>query len=256
MSEPRTKTSKEQNMPNETEGDNVEFSMDELESLFNKSQQQETPPAQNDSTESDEQSKEKDVTETQAFAKRLRERTDKAVAEERERIAQSLGYKDYADMQKANERKMFEDKGLDPEEISPLVDELVKKKLESDPRMQELEQFKAKQVEEFAKRELAEISNLTGVKYESLEQLPQDVIDDWRKTGSLKKSYIALHGEELIVKARSTQQRGETTHLQSTGTNAPKPPTGRPLTDKEKQMYRFFNPGITEEQLNSKTIKD
>ena len=157
MSEPRTKTLKEQNMPNETEGDNVEFSMDELESLFREPQQQETPPVQNenDSTESNEQPKEKDVTETQTFAKRLRERTDKAVAEERERIAQSLGYKDYADMQKANERKMFEDKGLDPEEISPLVDELVKKKLESDPRMQELEQFKAKQFEEVAKRELA-----------------------------------------------------------------------------------------------------
>lgn len=247
-------------MPND-DGVNVVFSTEELEELFGENKQQETPPA-NEGNEppaqedGEGQSKSKDPTDTQVFAKRLKERTDKAVAEERERIAQSLGYTSYEDMQKQKEKKMFEDKGLDPEQVSPIVDELVKKKLEEDPRIKELEQFKQKQVQEFAQRELAEISKLTGVKYDSLDQLPKDVIDDWRKTGSLKKSYISLHGEELILKARSNQQKGDTSHLQSPGGATPTPSTGRPMTDKEKQMYKFFNPGVNDDELNKKTIKD
>ena len=249
-------------MPNKN-GDKIVFSTEELQELFGESNSQKAPaanegnePATETNTEGQGESQKQDPTETQVFAKRLKERTDKAVAEERERIAQSLGYASYEDMQKQKEHKMLEDKGLDPEQVSPIVDELVKKKIEEDPRIKELEQFKQKQVQEFAQRELNEISKLTGVKYESLNQLPQDVIDDWRKTGSLKKSYIALHGEELIMKARSAQQKGDTSHLQSAGGATPTPSTGRPMTDKEKQMYKFFNPGVKDEELNKKTIKD
>ena len=247
-------------MPND-EGANVEFTYEELEALFNESQQQETPPAtevnkpQGEGAENNEQ-KETDPTTTQTFAKRLKERTDKAVAEERENIAKSFGYTSYQEMQKAREQKMFEDKGLDPEQVSPLVDELVKKKLEEDPRMKELEAFKKQQVQEFAKKELSEISKLTGTKYDSLEQLPKDVVEDWKRTGSLKKSYISLHGEELITKARAAAQRGDTSHLQDAGGSAPAPTASRPMTDKEKQIYRMFNPTITEDELNKKTIKE
>ena len=249
-------------MPNEN-GDNIVFSMEELQDLFGGNDAQKAPaanegnePATQEQTEGQSEQKETDPTETQVFARRLKERTDKAVAEERERIAQSLGYASYEDMQKQKEHKMLEDKGLDPEQVSPIVDELVKKKLEEDPRIKELEQFKQKQVQEFAQRELSEISKLTGVKYESLNQLPQDVIEDWRKTGSLKKSYIALHGEELIMKARSAQQKGDTSHLQSSGGATPTPSTGRAMTDKEKAIYKMFNPSVSDEELNKKTIKD
>lgn len=44
--------------------------------------------------------------------------------------------------------------------------------------------------------------------------------------------------------------------MQSAGGATPTPSTGRPMTDKEKQMYKFFNPGIKDEELNKKTIKD
>ena len=248
-------------MPND-EGANVEFTYEELEALFNESQRQETPPAtegnkpQGEGTDNKEQNKETDPTTTQAFAKRLKERTDKAVAEERENIAKSLGYASYQEMQKAREQKMFEDKGLDPEQVSPIVDELVKKKLEEDPRMRELEAFKKQQVQEFAKKELSEISKLTGTKYDSLEQLPKDVVEDWKRTGSLKKSYISLHGEELITKARAIAQRGDTSHLQNAGGSAPAPTTSRPMTDKEKQIYKMFNPTVSDDELNKKTIKE
>lgn len=245
-------------MPNGNEGANVEFSTEELEALFGKTTQQETPPATpNEQTPpaGQQSDKHEDVTTTKAFAQRLKESTQKAVAEERERIAASLGYTSYAEMEKAKENKLLEDKGLDPEQVSPIVDEIVKRKLENDPRIKELEQFKQKQVEEFAQRELNDISTLTGVKYTSLDQLPKDVIEDWRKTGSLKKSYINLHGEELILKAQHAAQRGDTSHLQNPANTAPTPTDMRPLTDREKSIWKLFNRGITDEELNQKTTK-
>lgn len=243
-------------MPNENEGANVEFSTEELEALFGKTTQQETPPApQSEQTPpvGQQSNKTEDVTTTKAFAQRLKESTQKAVAEEREKIAVSLGYASYDEMQKAKDKKLLEDKGLDPEQVSPIVDELVKQKIENDPRIKELEQFKRKQVEEFAQRELNDISTLTGIKYTSLDQLPKDVIDDWRKTGSLKKSYITLHGEELILKAQHTQNRGDTSHLQSPSGSAPTPTNQRPLNDKEKAIWKMFNRGISDEELDKKT---
>lgn len=243
-------------MPNGANG----FSMDELDDLFKTENQQETPPAEDTTGQQDtppvaEQNDEKkDVTQTQAFAHRLKEEKEKARKEAREEIAAALGYESYEALQKQRENKLLEDKGFDPEQVSPLVDELVKKRLEEDPRMQELAEFKKQQAQEFAKRELSEISKLTGVQYTSLDQLPQDVIESWKKTGNLKQSYISLHGEELIMRARSVNQRGTTEHLQNPAGQAPTGTSKRPLTEDEKKVWRFFNPSMSEEELNKKTV--
>lgn len=243
-------------MPNGANG----FSMDELDDLFKTENQQETPPAEDTTGQQDtppvaEQNDEKkDVTQTQAFAHRLKEEKEKARKEAREEIAAALGYESYEALQKQRENKLLEDKGFDPEQVSPLVDELVKKRLEEDPRMQELAEFKKQQAQEFAKRELSEISKLTGVQYTSLDQLPQDVIESWKKTGNLKQSYISLHGEELIMRARSANQRGTTEHLQNPAGQAPTGTSKRPLTEDEKKVWRFFNPSMSEEELNKKTV--
>lgn len=243
-------------MPNGANG----FSMDELDDLFKAENQQETPPAEDTTGQQDtppvaEQNDEKkDVTQTQAFAHRLKEEKEKARKEAREEIAAALGYESYEALQKQRENKLLEDKGFDPEQVSPLVDELVKKRLEEDPRMQELAEFKKQQAQEFAKRELSEISKLTGVQYTSLDQLPQDVIESWKKTGNLKQSYISLHGEELIMRARSANQRGTTEHLQNPAGQAPTGTSKRPLTEDEKKVWRFFNPSMSEEELNKKTV--
>lgn len=243
-------------MPNGANG----FSMDELDDLFKTENQQETPPAEDITGQQDtppvaEQNDEKkDVTQTQAFAHRLKEEKEKARKEAREEIAAALGYESYEALQKQRENKLLEDKGFDPEQVSPLVDELVKKRLEEDPRMQELAEFKKQQAQEFAKRELSEISKLTGVQYTSLDQLPQDVIESWKKTGNLKQSYISLHGEELIMRARSANQRGTTEHLQNPAGQAPTGTSKRPLTEDEKKVWRFFNPSMSEEELNKKTV--
>lgn len=236
-----------------------EFSMEELEELF-KEEGQETPPAEgnknppetppNEATKTE--TNVEDVTKTQAFARRLKEEKEKALKEARQEIAASLGYASYEELQKSKEKKMLEEQGLDPEQVSPIVEKLVEERLSKDPRMQELEELRKAKVNEFASKELKEINDLVGTNYTSVNDIPKDVIEDWRKTGSLKKSYIALHGEELILKAKSAASKGTTSHLQTPGGSPGVPANRRPLNEEERAVWRLFNPNITDEELNKK----
>ena len=228
-------------------------SLKELEALFSDDVQQENSPTATDDTEPG-KVESKPVDQTKAFAKRLAEEKAKAVNEERESIAKSLGYNSFDELQKSRERKTFEDKGLDPDEVSPIVEELVNQRINNDPRMKELEAYRAKQVEEFGKRELADITKLTGGEITKLEQLPKEVIDLWKTKGSLKAAYLELKGEELILKARNEQNKGSTSHLSSAAGTAGADGKTRPLTQEEKKLWKFFNPNMTDEELNKKLV--
>lgn len=238
-------------MPND-----IDLTLEEIERIFNEGEvddeqppasadtdpQEETPPPEPQKTEED---KKKD--ETRAFSKRLNE--------EREKIAKQLGFNSYQELMKKNEEKLFTDKGLDPEEVAPIVDELVEKRLKEDPRFKELERLREKEIEEFGKRELAEVTKLTNGEITSINQLPKDVLEEWKKTGSLKTAFLAKRGEEYILKARANSSKGTTTHLQS-AQGSPQPSTNtRPLTAEEKAAWRVFFPNITDEELNKKTMK-
>lgn len=233
------------------------FSYEELDKLFSTEDTQESPTAETETqlTTEPQPETETNVETTKAFAKRLSEKTEQVRNEERQSIAKSLGYESYEDMMKKREMQAIEDKGFDPEEITPLVEELVQNRLNNDPRMKELEQLRAQQVQEFGKRELAEITKLTDGEITSLEQLPPEVLELWKKKGSLKSAYIELEGEKLIMKARSAQSKGSTSHLANASGVVTPPSNTRPLTAEEKQVWRFFNPSITEEELNKKTTK-
>lgn len=240
-----------------------DFTIEELEELFSDNQQEEnTPPAEENNepqsdaqTETDEgNSKSNNVEQTKAFAHRLKESTEKARREEREAIAKSLGYDSYDDMIKNREKDFIKDKGYDPEELSPVLDELLKNRIDNDPRMKELEDLRKQNVAEYAKRELAEITKITGGQITRLDQLSKDVLDAWKTKGSLKKAFLEVEGENLITKLRGEHNRGSTSHMNTPGSSNPAPSNKRPLTDEEKQMWRLFNPGISEEELNKKTV--
>lgn len=235
-----------------------DFTLEELNRLFEEEDEQATPPAQNNETVgSATQPLGDEIEKTQAFSRRLRERTDKAVSEERENIAKTMGFASYDEMVKSREKKMLEDNGLNPEDVSPVVEKIVEERLNNDPRMKELEKYKQREVQEFAKRELEELRKLTDGEITSMEQVPADVVARWRETGSLKKAYIELHGEDLVIKARNAAARGDTSHLRSNGeVGTPPPSKKRPLTAEEKQVWRFFHPGITDKELNEKTMED
>lgn len=231
-----------------------ELSIEELEALFNDNGN--PAPEDNDGASETEEheSKPQDVTQTQIFSKRLKEKTDEAVATERETIAKTMGFESYAAMIAAQQNKELTDKGYDAAELSPIVDKIVEQRLQNDPRMKKLAEYEKREVEEFGKRELAEISKLTNGEIKTLEQIPQDVVDLWKKTGSLKTAYLQLHGEELITKARAQQSKGNTSHLQNAGGSNPASTATRPLTAEEKAVWKMFNPSITDEELSKKTM--
>ncbi len=241
-----------------------EFTVEELEELFRDDEpEQATPPADNNDenppstddasgTGTDNTST---VENTKAFAKRLRESTDKARREEREAIAKSLGYESYDDMQKKREQQLMTDHGLNPEDVQTVVDQIVTERIANDPRMQELETLRANRVQEFGKRELAEITRLTGGEITSLAQLPREVIELWKKRGSLKSAFLELEGEKLVNKIRSEQSKGSTGHMNVPSGSSSGSPAERPLTAQEKQMYKYFNPSMTDDVLNKMTVK-
>lgn len=240
----------------------TEFTAEEIESLFSESSSQETPPEdkQEETTASEQPTDNQDkggekVDATKAFAKRLRESTDKARSEEREAIAKQLGFESYAEMMKDKERKQIEEKGFDPDQISSLVDDLYKQRRDADPVMQELEGYRKQQVKAFAEKELAEISKLTNGEITNLNQLPKEVIDLWTKNGSLKSAFLQVKGEELITKARAEQSKGTTQHLNNPSGGSTIQTSTRPFTEEEKRIYRQFNPTVTDEQLNKMTKK-
>lgn len=245
-------------MPDELFGAN-EFTAEEIERLFSDEFEQETPTA-NDETDAQksedntdtEKTEESKIDTTKAFAKRLKESTDKARREERDVIAKSLGYESYEALQKSRETKILEDKGLDPNEVSPAIEEIIKKRLDEDPRMLELAEYRKKQVEEFGKKELAEISKLTNGEITSLAQLSKEVIDAWKTEGSLKAAFMKYEGEKLITKIRSEQSKGSTNHLQTLSGTTPPQSNKRPLTAEERQVYKFFNPDTSDEELDKK----
>lgn len=226
----------------------------ELEAIFNE-MEQESSTASSDGQSKAEQPTDQSVENTKVFAQRLKERTDKAVAEERDNIAKEFGFKSWDDYQANKDKKLLEEKGLDPNEVSPVVEEIVKRRIDSDPRMKELESYRAKQAEAFAEKELKQLSSLLGEQITSLEQVPKDVLEDWKSSGSIKTSYMKLHGEELLKKARAAASRGDTQHLQSPNGAPQTPSNERPLTDDEKRIYRFFNPKVADEELNKMTRK-
>lgn len=236
------------------------FSAEDLEALFQDEEAQATPPANDEESSDGDAGKDdagkqsKPVDTTKAFATRLKESTEKARLEEREAIAKSLGFDSYDALVKSKEDQVITDKGLDPSVVTPVVEEIVKQRIDNDPRMKELAEYRKRQVAEFGKKELAEITALTGGEITSLAQLSREVLDLWAKKGSLKSAYLELEGEKLINKVRGEQSKGGTAHLNtpSGGTNASS--GKRYLTAEEKQMWRFFNPGMTEEELNKKMI--
>lgn len=236
------------------------FTAEDLEALFHDEEAQATPPAEEketstEDTGNDDAGKQSSSVETtKAFASRLKESTDKARREEREAIAKTLGYDSYEALVKEKESKVITDKGLDPSVVTPVVEELVKQRIDNDPRMKELEGYRKKQVLDFGKKELAEITALTGGEITSLAQLSREVLDLWAKKGSLKSAFLELEGEKLITKVRGEQSKGSTAHMSNPDGSAPANTAKRHLTAEEKKTWKFFNPSMTDEELDKKMI--
>lgn len=221
-----------------------------------------SPPAIDDKTPpatqpgNDDKSKTNETI-TKIVAARLKDVQSKAIADERENIAKQEGYETYEAWQKAKEVKLLQEKGLDPEEITPVVEDLVKKRIAEDPRLKELDDLRQERIQQWAKKELEDLKVLTGGKITKMEDVPANVVELWKTKGSLKAAYLELEGENLIKSMQAGDYKSSTKHL-NTPPGTPSPTANvdkRPMTQKEKEIYKLFNPNVTEEELN-KMLKD
>ena len=219
-----------------------------------------------DQDSSPEEKEQKSAEDTQVVKKTNEEKRSDAKAfsirlnEEREKIAKEAGYESYDDMRKQREKKKLEDEGLDPEVASPVLEDLVKQRIEQDPRIKEYEELKKREQErefkEWCEKEVKQLNSLTDGKIKSLSDVPQDVVKLSEKTGSLKSAYLQLHGEELIaqmkLKQSSQESKGTTNHLAQVKDGVSSTNKTRPLTPEERRAYKMINRNITDEELDKK----
>lgn len=185
----------------------------------------------------------KKETETQAFARRLRESTEKARAEEREAIARRLGKSSYEELLKEQESKTFEDKGLDPAVAKEVFDKMYEERIQSDPRFRELDDYRALKAKEWGETQMAELSKLTGGKVTKIEDLDEATLKRGQQEGSFVTAYMALHGAELIEEMRlngiAKQQQKTTGHLANPSGTPPETSYRDPAPDEKAILAQF-----------------
>ena len=230
---------------NETTLDTLDINIDDL---F-KDPEPNIDEATSQESQSNETEQEKNIM-TKAVSERINSVKKKTETETQDKIAKELGYENYAELQKANEKKLIKEAGYDAEDINNLVDQLLEKRLASDPRLKKLEEYEERDKSNFVNSQLKEINNLAGSNYTSIEQLPKETLKLWEKTGNLKQAYLATEGENLIAKKAN---KGSLSHLADTS-NSGVGTKKRALTEEEKNIWRSVIPDITDDELSKKMV--
>jgi hypothetical protein len=241
-------------MEKEIAGQEIDDELDiSIDDLFNDEEDSQTSENSQTSSSDDSKNEEESMNLTKNMSKRINDVRRKTELEVQDRVAKQAGYESYEDMMKATERKIVEDQGYDPDEISALLEPLIEKRLALDPRFKKLEEIEAREKSDYLSKQLAEINKVSEVKYKSVNDLPQETINLFAKGVDLKQAFYATQGEGLFNRAASRANNGSLNHM------APLPNGNgvktRGLTAEEKDMYRMIIPGITEEELSKKTIE-
>lgn len=241
-------------MPNEIAGQEIDDELDiSIDDLFNDEEESQTSENSQTSSSDDSKNEEESMNLTKNMSKRINDVRRKTELEVQDRVAKQAGYESYEDMMMATERKIVEDQGYDPDEISALLEPLIEKRLAADPRFKKLEEIENREKSDYLAKQLAAINKVSDVKYKSVNDLPQETIDLFAKGVDLKQAFYATQGEGLMTRAAQRANNGSLSHM------APLPNGNgvktRGLTAEEKDMYRMIIPGITEEELSKKTIE-
>lgn len=228
-------------------------SMADLEALLN-IDEDETPPSQNEDATpaatpaatdpvTQEDPKPAKESETQAFARRLKESTEKARTEEREALAKRLGKTSYDELLKETESKAWEAKGLDPEAAKEVFEKMYEERIQADPRFKELDEYRASKAKEWGEAQMLELSKLTGGKVTKLDQLDAATLERGQKEGSFVSAYMAIHGAKLLEEVRlngiAKQQQNTTEHLANSTGKQPDTTLREPSPEERKILAQF-----------------
>jgi hypothetical protein len=156
-------------------------------------------------------------------------------------------------MIKHKENQTVEEAGLDPEAFQSVFNKLYEEKIQSDPRMRELEEYRNAKAMEWANNGLKEITELTNGKITSLDQLEPAIFEAVKGGQTLADAYLSLHGREVVEQLRNSQRaaklEGSTSHLGGSS-STPTPDTFRTLTPEEANImaqFAQYSPGLRED---------
>ena len=191
------------------------------------------------------------VDQTQAFARRLKEETEKVRLAERENIAKSFGYESWREYANAQTNNKLIDKGYDPDSVRPVLEDLIKEH----PDFQEAMKYKAEkealEKELFATNSIKALNEKFGTSYNSVNDLDPETIRLWNLGTPLEKAYAANNWEQIrdtaVKKANSTRDNGKS-HMK-TVTGSSQPSNTREIGTDELSVFRMF--GFTEEQARN-----
>lgn len=189
------------------------------------------------------------VDQTKAFAKRLREETEKVRLAERENIAKSFGYSNWQEYADAQTNNKLLDKGLDPDSVRPVLKDLIRE----DPEYQEAMKYKAEkealEKELFATNSLKLLNDTFGTNYTDVNELDPETVKLWNQGTPLVNAFAANNWgklQEIAVKKASSNKDNGKSHLKQVNGSSQSSNVAREISKDELNAFKMF--GYTEEQ--------
>ena len=192
--------------------------------------------------------------ETKAYSERLKKDREKIRNEERrvlqEEQAQSLGYESWEEFVKESTNKKLIDEGLDPDRVTPLLKDLIKK----DPEYQEALRYK-KEKEEYeskvwAKTQLEQLNSKFNTNFKDVEELDDETIEMWNNGIALEKAFVANNFDKIKDSKLKKSKINDASkkHLKSVSGGGT---AGTPIvvTEDEVQAFKSVNPDATKEDI-------
>lgn len=188
-------------------------------------------------------------TQTQAFARRLKEEKAKARLEARQEIAESFGYSTWQEYADAQTNNKILDKGMDPDAVKDILKDLIYTNPEYVEAMKYKQEKEELEKEIFASNSLKLLNETYGTNYKSVDELDKQTIDAWNAGTPLVNAYAAYNMSTIIdsavKKAMSARDNGKS-HLKNVSGSAEESKT-REVSHDEVRIAKAF--GFSEDQL-------
>lgn len=188
-----------------------------------------------------------------AYAERLNKDRERIRLEERERIAQDFGYNSWDEYRDAQTNTKLLDKGLDPDEVRPVLKELIK----SDPEYIEAMEYKKREealkAQLWGEGEVRKLNDKFGTNYKSIDELDADTIKLFNNGIPLDKAYASQHYEEIqeIAFKRAKINTGKEHLKEQQGSPTADTSTRVEVSDAEFRKFKSINPYATDEEIKA-----
>jgi hypothetical protein len=137
-------------------------------------------------------------TQTQAFARRLKEEKAKAKLEARQEIAESFGYSNWQEYADAQTNNKILEKGMDPDAVKDILKDLIYTNPDYVEAMKYKQEKEDLEKEIFASNSLKQLNETYGTNYTSVDQLDKPTMDAWNAGTPLVNAYAAYNMSTIV----------------------------------------------------------